>query len=1008
MASIIALGTLSFIALPRELSSEISFNWAFVAVPYPGVSSEEIERLVTVPLEDEIQDVRGIDSITSQSAEGRSFLSVKFKQMSDEEFRARFQDLRTELDKVTLPEDALDMIVMNFTSSDLFPVIAVNLHGKVGEKQLNKLAEELKDRLMNISGVSKLEMIGDREREIWVQADPIKLEGYQISLGMIQAAIAAQGVNIPGGSLSLGRQEVLVRILGEFETAEQIRKVIVRSTPTGQAIRVEDLAEVTETFEEAETINRLDLEPVISMNISKKKEASSMAVTEEIKKVSEEFVRKSGNQVRVTFSQDSSEMIDDILTKLSRNAWTGFIIVVMVLMLVLGFRNAILAALGIPLSFLACFIFLHRSGGSFNGNSLFGLVLVLGIIVDDAIIIVENCFRHRQLGKSWSQAAIDGTQEVMAPVLSATGTTIAVFLPLMLMPGIVGKFMSIIPITVSLALLASMIEAFVILPSHFADWPGRKDIVAKEPLWLQDLRQAYLPVLKWVIKKRYLVALVFVPLLVVGALSCIPLVGVDMFAAEEISSFQVRLRMPNGTNLKASSQIVSQFETRARLLPNEEIRSVRAAAGFLMTDEDWIFRTDVAELWIDLVPSYDRKRSLDQIMEDLRGKVANISGPVSVKFAKINTGPPVGKPVEVKVKGKYIDSLEQVADELKGVLTKMKGLREIDDDFRPGTQEIRLRVDPAKAAMFQLSVGQVGQAVRSAIYGITADTMTDADEEIDVVVRVNKNYFSRHEDLLRLPILTPMGKTIFLRQVAEFSIQPGYAEIRRYKQERAITVSASIDEEQTDVMAVNQEVEDKFENLAKRHPGVSLDFSGEFQEFKESFASIAQLFLFGIFLVYLILGTQFRSYLQPLVIIGTVPLAFIGAILGLLVSGNPFSIGTLFGIVALAGVAVNDAIVLVSFINQRKKEGKEPLQAVIEAAGMRLRPILLTSITTIAGLVPMAVGLGGMSLTWAPFANTIVWGLAVATLMTIFLIPAAYVIVVEDISSRFTRKTKPE
>ena len=999
MFAVVVLGILSFISLPRELMSNISFNWIFLTTPYPGVTPDEMEKLVTIPIEDEIQDVKGIESIASQSAEGLSFVSVKFKDMSDEEFRVRFQELKDELDKAILPDDVEDTTIMNVSTDDMMPVISVHLHGQIPEKKLKELAEDLRSKILDISNISKVELQGTRDREVWVEVDPVRMEGIGLSLEQVQLAIQSSGTNIPGGDIDIGREALLLRTVGEFSTVDEVGDVIIRSTADGKTVRVKDVAQVRSTFEDRITLSRLDTDPVISMTITKQSDGNSIEITDEIKRVAKDFESRYKGQIKISFTQDTSEQINEIMSKLSRNAWAGFVVVVVVLMAILGIRNAILTAIGIPISFLACFIFMHRSGGSFDSNSLFALVLVLGIIVDDAIIVVENCYRHLQKGKSWRDAAIDGATEVLTPVLAATGTTIAAFLPLALMPGIMGKFMKIVPIVVSLALVASVIEAFVVLPSHFSEWPGKRVTKTNERVWIVGLRDLYGTVLAKVVRLRYIFAGIVPVILLVGVVFIIGHVGVNMFAGEEVAVFQVRMKMPTGTNLDTTSDVLRQFEKASMGLPDGEIRAVHATAGLIMTDDNWVFRSNVGQIWFDLHPSYDRNRSTDQIMADLRTRLDKISGPTSVELAKLNTGPPVGKPVEVKIKGKYLDELESVAEELKEMLRGMEGVVDIGDDFNPGKREIRIQVDPERAALHGLSVASVGLALQRAMDGVTADKMYDGDEEIEVVVRMDKNAIQRPEDFLRLPIATPMGTTITLGTIAGYEIQPTIDEIRRYKNERAITVFASVDESKTTSVAVNQAIIDKFTPVVEKHVGISLDFSGEFKEFQESFVGLIQLFVLGILLMYTILATQFRSYLQPLVILLTVPFAFVGAGLGLFISGNPFSLITLYGIVALAGVAVNDAIVLISFVNNLRREGMPIKEAVIKAGKLRLRAIILTSVTTVAGLVPMAVGLGGMSLTWSPLANTIVWGLLVGTFLTIFLVPASYVILEHDIKT---------
>ncbi len=997
MVAIILVGGVSFYDLPRELMSLVTFNWAFIIVPYPGVSAEEIERLVSIPIEDEVQDVKGIDTISTVSSEGRAAISVRFKEMSDEEFRVRFQDIKTEFEKADLPDDVLDPEFIAFSTAEFVPVISVHIHGQIPEKRLSELARDLRDEILDVKGIANAELSGVRDREVWIEVDPVRLEGYGLSLAQIQSAIAAHGINIPAGRITFSRQEVLVRTLGEFQNVKEIEKVIVRSTPDGQTVQVGDIASVKLTFEEEETRDRLNQDPVASLSVTKQTDGDSIFVTDEVKRLSREFEKRYKHLVKVTFSQDSSEPIVDHIGKLSLNALLGFLAVFTLLLVVLGLRNAVLAALGIPLSFLVCFIFMNQTGDSLNTNSLFALVLVLGIIVDDAIIIVENCYRHLQLGKSWHKAAIEGTQEVMTPILSATCTTIAVFLPLMLMPGVMGKFMRVIPIVVSLALLASLFEAFIILPSHFADWPGKRSQKTEEKSWLKGIKDLYERTLRIVVKRRYIFVIGLMLVLGTGASLIFGHVGTDMYAGEEIPTFQIRITMPTGTNFEATAKTIKEFEKVVAKLPKSEVRSYQSTTGRIIAQEGWLYGTHVAEMWLDLTQSYNRHRTAEEIMADLRIQMAKISGPVNIELAKMPSGPPLGKPVELKIKGKYFNQLKAAAKEVKNELNEMPGLTDVADDFLSGKREIRFKIDPDRAAMYGLSVGQVGMALRTAINGVTATKMYDGDERIDIVVRIAKDLLKRPEDLLKLPIVTPMGTPVTLGNVATYTIQPTYSEIKRYKQQRTITVTANVDKNVTTSVAANQALQEKLKDIDKRYPGISLDFSGEFKEFRETFSSLIKLFGFGIILIYAILGTQFRSYSQPLVILFTVPFAGAGALLGLLISGNPFSVLTLYGIVALAGVAVNDAIVLISFVNNLKAEGMGAIEAVVTAGRMRLRPIMLTSITTIFGLIPMAIGLGGMSLTWSPMANTIVWGLAVATMLTIFLIPALYIIIVEDI-----------
>jgi multidrug efflux pump subunit AcrB len=561
-----------------------------------------------------------------------------------------------------------------------------------------------------------------------------------------------------------------------------------------------------------------------------------------------------------------------------------------------------------------------------------------------------------------------------------------------------GKFMKIIPIVVCLVLLASVIEAFFILPSHIADWGKVRRSEGRGHRLFLRLRGWYTRNLLRVLRRRYWV-LIGVSLLAIAGAGLIPLVGVDMFADEEISQFSVRVWMPVGTRLAETDRVISKIEQLALALPKEEVASVVANVGILQLEDDTVVNTHVAELMVDLVEPEYRKRISDEIIAELREKIKSISGISKLELSKVAHGPPTGKAVEVKVKGKYLDELQEVAELVKAELRKMEGVTDVNDDFELGKKEIRIHVDKDKAALLGLDVFQIAGTVRTAFEGTKATVFRDGDEEVDVVVKFRGDEREKLSDVEQMRIASRSGALIPFRSVAKVSIERGYSEIKRFEGDRAITVSADIDKAVTSMVEVNRKLVERFKDIEERYPGYRLDFRGEMQEFKEAFSSLGRLFVVGVLLIYLILGTQFKSWVQPLIIMFTVPFAFIGAMVGLLIGRDPFSITTLFGMVALAGVVVNDSIVLIDFINKARERGMEKWKAIISGGRLRLRPIILTSVTTIFGLLPMAIGLGGKSETWAPLANTIAWGLAAATFLTLFVIPCLYAIV-DDIGRK--------
>ena len=1018
MITVLVVGVYSFISLPRAFNPEFSFNWVIIITVYPGTASEEIEQLITKPIEDEIEGIEKIDLITSTSSEGVSVISVKFEQnISDDEFDKHYQDLRAAVDMANLPDGAEDPEFMSIDSSHMAPMLNVVVSGELPEKQLKDIVDDLEDAIQEIEGIGTITLAGVRDREIWVEVDQDHMDSLNLTFPQIVAALSMQNVNIPGGTVKAERSEYILRTLGQFQDIEEIENVIIHSYPSGNQLRIQDVATVSDTYEEAETLARLDGRRAMTLSISRKAGGNVISIVAEIKELLEEYkAEKLPEGAYINTTIDLSVFTKDSLRKLQSNAIFGIIFVLVALGLFLGRRNAFFVALGMPVTFMATFIFMKVTGRSLNGMSLFGLVLVLGMVVDHAIVITENIYRHLQMGKFVHRAVVDGMREVTAPVLSATGTTIAAFLPLVLMPGIIGAFLKVVPIVVTMALIASLIEALIILPSHIAEWTrprrrrgegaGKRGDREANGKWFKKILNFYTHILKSILRRRYW-AVAGVLLGVIAGVGLIPLIGVNMYGDDDLGFFYVRMWMPPGTKLAETDRVLRQIERIALTLPEEELDGVVANAGIVEEDEGVTVNTNVGQLLVDLTEEKDRDRSVFEILADLRTRCQAIAGYERIEYANIAGGPPTGKAVEVKVKGKRFDQLEAISSELKAVLAQIPGVYDVGDDFSLGKEELRVHLNEERARLHGLNVMQVAGIVRTAFHGSVATVYRDGDEEIDVVVKFQNASQMSVEQIEDMKMAAPMGTRIPLREVAQLELTRGYATVHRFEGERAITVSAEVDENINESVAVNRILADRFKDIGQRYPGYRLDFRGQFAEFKEAFSSLGRLFVLGVFIMYILLGAQFKSFTQPLIILFTVPFAFIGAMLGLLVNGTPFGIVTLFGMVALAGIVVNDSIVLVDFINMRRRAGVSKWRAIIEGGRLRMRPILLTTITTIAGLLPMAIGLGGQSAMWMPLANTIVWGLAMATLLTLFIIPALYAIV-DDLTPKRLRIKKEE
>jgi multidrug efflux pump len=1000
MIGLFIAGIISLFQLPTELNPEINFNWVFITVVYPGAAPQETESLIVDKIEAEVKDLDDIDGIQSNAGEGFGFVMVKFKDMSDAEFREHYLDLKAELDKVIFPEDADDPIVEAFDSGDFLPVITINMSYSIPDDNALQIADDIEEDLIDVTGVAKVQVSGLAEREIWIEVDPVKLNSYDLTFDEIVMALRVRNINVPGGNITFGKTEYLIRSLGEYQSVSEIERTIIRTSRSGEFIKIEDVAEVNDRRKEMVILSRLNGERSITFSVSKASDVNSIDVIERIKELIDKYKLEIADGIEFSYSNDNSVMIVRTLNVLRNNAITGMILIILVLYIFLGKANAGLASLGIPISFFITFILMNVFGFSLNGSTLFALVMVLGIIVDDAIIVIENCHRYRLMGYSSHEAAIIGTKEVVAPILSSIGTNIAAFMPLILLPGIMGKFMRIIPIVFSLALVASLFEAFFLLPSHYADWTKKSKIYNRgEKQFYKALRKGYSHILIKFLRIRYIVlgVVVFVFL---SSFMIIPLVGVQMFGEEDFDQFKILVKLPEGTSLEETDRVLKKFEAAAENLPQSQIRSVVTNIGLMQGNEEWVTRKSVGQLLFELEPIEKRDITTDEMIRLMRGYITHISGPVSVEFEKISGGPPVGKPITVKVQGKYLTEIKEASLALQDSLRAIPGTYDISDDYPPGKQEIRIHVDEDKAAMYGFTIQYVALNVRYAFDGVKSTEFREGDDEIDIIVKYKQDYRSSVDDVLNLRLTNQAGQTVALRDMVSFTIESGPDEIKRFDQKRTIMVLGEIDAEKTSLDVINGRLLEIFPGMEERFPGIKFQIGGQYEEFINIFTNVGPLFLMSLVLIFLILGTQFNSYSQPLVILTTVPFALVGALFGLLISNNPFSVVAMYGFVALAGIVVNDAIVMMTFINNRRKGGASTVfqlwRSIVNSGRLRLRPIILTSLTTISGLIPMAFGIGGQSEMWSPLANVILFGLLFATILTLLVIPS-FMAILDDI-----------
>ncbi len=1008
MIAILVAGIFVLMQMPQENNPSIDLDMALVIIAYPGASPDDVEKLITLPVEEQVRNLSDIDFINSRSEEGRSVVFIRYE-AGLKNFDQSFLDLKTEVDKIKtdLPDDAQDNIFyIKISTNEIWPIVGIAMGGDYSTKGLNKLAKSLRDEILDLDSIAKMDISGLRKREFRVESDRALLEAHGIALQDIVAAIQMGNANLPAGRLSMGRQEFLVRSISELENANDIGDVILRASMEGGTLRVKDVATINDTFEKDESITRLNGKPSVYLRAYMKKEASIVTAVDEIRDLVEKF-QKRVPDLELSIRNDNSIPVRESINVLTSNAITGLLLVAILMTLLIGYRSAILAIIGIPFAFLTSFIFLDVTGGTINSLSLFAFILVLGMVVDDAIIIIENVYHHMEQGKPALKAAIEGAEEVMWPVVAAVVTTIAAFLPLLLMEGDVGKFLAVLPIVVTVALIGSLIQSLVVLPSHLADFgklPKASGTRLGDRLyaWLES---TYKKQIAFFLRHRYMVTIGILIATILITVAAAKVLRIEMFPQEESSTEWLIVQLPTGTQLEETDRIINQIEQRCSDISKDDINSVIAIVGYIIDGERWLKRTNGGMLLFEMGDS-DKRRDNDLIKNDIRKRFTTIPEIESARFSKDSSGPPTGSPIEMRVAGDDLDNLirhsERIIDDLKAI----KGVTDIESSYSSGKQEIRFLPDRDKMSSYGLSVVALSTFMRTAIDGLEATSFRDSEgDEVKVMVEYKESDRDDVEDLKKMVIHTPLGIAVQLSEIGEFVIQKGPTSISRRNAKRTITVTANVNQVDVNSDEANRIMRKKYETFSERYPGYKVEFGGEAEEQQKSFKSLLQAFVVALVIIYLILGTQFQSFTQPMIVMYTVPFSLIGVAIGLIVQNLTFSIVAAISVVALSGVVVNDSLVLVDFINRARATGMKRYDALIISGTRRMRPILLTTLTTIAGLLPMAIGVAGASKTWQPMAICICWGLAFATFLTLFVIPCTYSIA-DDWVNAFRRLFK--
>ena len=991
-------GLFSYLSMPRAQDPEINFNWVSIVTALPGASAEDVERDLTGPLEDALKQVKDIRFSSSSSREGVSSILVRFEELPERVFDKRVNDLRREIQNkasAELPPDANDPVVVEFTSSNGFPTAILVLHGAGGET-LRRAGFVMKKELEGLDGVDQVIAAGLEDPQLHVDFDPARVAAAGLSPLQVADSVAAWFRNTLAGRVRVQDREWLVRMEGKTPDPEALAQAAV-VTPAGR-VALDEVASVARGHERPGQLVSYNGAPALMLSITKDADANTLELVERLQDFAARrnpLLADQGVQLRLI--DDQTHATRHAIGVMESNAVFGLFAVLAMCWIFLGSRLSVLVGLGVPFALAGTFIAVDLIGSTLNLTVLLGVVIALGMLVDDAVVIVEAIYYRLQRGDPPHEAVVAGVEEVGLPVLSSVLTTIAAFLPLMLLPGILGKFMFVVPFVVTVGLLVSLVEAYWILPTHIlalrpqpAQRPSRSQRL-RERFTLR-IRIAYARALVAVMRRRRLTVAVLVLMMAgAGAAVATGLVRVQFFAFDSMRLFYVNVDMPAGV---VPQRTLAEAERAVKVLGEtigaDELRAVAVYAGLKFTETEPVYGDQYAQVLVSLLPRAAGGRDTGEIIDAVRPAIEALAGEAKLSFMEMKGGPPTAKPISVKMKSDDYPQLRAEADALLAEAAKLPGVRDLTDDDVPGRGEMRLALDREKLARAGVQPAEVARLLRLYGEGEIVATTRDGGEKVEVVVRARQESLDDVTGLLQRPVPLADGRSVQLGELVSRQLLLSKGYIRHYQLTRAITVEAELDRERLDTVEANDRLKAAWAQLQPRFPGVELDFSGELEDIQESLDAMGKLFALGVGLIYLILATQFRSYWQPLIILLTVPLAFTGVVLGLLVSGNPLSLYTLYGVIALTGIAVNSAIVLIDAANERRAVGMSVQHAAIYAARRRVVPILITSTTTIGGLLSLAIGLGGKSLMWGPVAASIVWGLGFSTVLTLFAVPLVY------------------
>lgn len=1011
---ILILGFVSLTKMSIDLLPDIDVPIVLVLTTYPGAASEEIEDTITKPIEKTVSSVENVKAVVSDSQPNVSAIQVKFNWGADLDIASMNVREKLDLVKKDLPDGAEEPMVLKLDPS-MMPVLILGMEGERDTMYLKQLAEDtILKRLERVEGVSSVKIVGGAERQIRVKVNPDKLAGYKVGLTQVIQALKTGNINVPAGDVDFGNRELLVKTTGEFKNVDEIRNLVVVNRQ-GAIIRLRDVADVEDSTDDVKVFSRINENQGLRILVQKQSDANSVRVAENVKKEIDEIVKTLPQDIKISEVLDQSNYINKAISSVASNAIQGSILAILVIFAFLhNYKATLVIALSIPLSIITTLVIMYFTGITLNVMSLGGLAIGVGMLVDNSIVVLENIYRHQTLGKDKILAASEGASEMTLAIMASTLTTIAVFLPIVFIEGITSTIFKELSLTITFSLISSIFVAVTIVPLLSSRLLDANESAKNKEGFLAKIFQkfddfygkvdaGYGRLLTWALDHRKLIVAAMVGLIVVSVLA-IPLVGSEFFPETDEGKISIDVTLPLGTKVDKTDEVMRHIEDVVMGVDEVEMFSSQVGTTtvktFLGTGT-----TEIGSMDVRLASKGERKRSTKDIVEEIRNKIGEIPGAkIDVNsttiVSRIGSVTGSNKPVQLAIKGDDFDTLEDLANQVEGIVKSVPGTREVETSIEEGRPEVQVLIDKNKASFYGLDTYSVALTVRAAINGAVATEYKVAGSEVEVNVQLADTARDTFESLKAMTIMSPQGVDVPLRYIADFEITEGPNIIKREDQERMVFVSADIYRRSLGevIRDINKDV-----SQLQLPEGYMIKFEGQNKEMEEAFEELSLAMILAVILVYAVMASQFESLLHPFTIMFSLPVAAFGVVFGLLLNRRALSVPAYMGIIMLAGIAVNNAIVLVDYINQLKAEGKTTREAIIEAGPTRLRAINMTTWTTVLGLLPLSFGLGEAGEIQAPLAVSVMYGLLVSTVLTLVVVPVMYSIF-DDLANKFSQR----